>query len=331
MSSIRIFNKNKKSNALSSRVNTTFSTDEQYPLAVTITLLKHKSLQLWGVVDESSEILTSIAALRDCILEQNELTANSIKLNPSEANRETSNAIFKLGQTATTFNLLCEKHGFKSPLIGLKGHEVTTELYKLAKLDREFYGSKNSFVATKELIMKKQYSDPSDSADGFTSISTQYKFANIKLYDTVILLKVFGATTPGELGAQINSLLAALEDAVFKRKSLEAKKENCEELIFKGKDIENNLRLLRTITSDIEDLGRKLGALETNLETIATMRNLPNGFNADINTKDVWESLANMFEVLNQASTNNNTVKEESTYVKKDTTVKADENTPAKK
>lgn len=326
MSSFR-FGKNKKNNALSSRVNTNFSTNEEYPLAVMITLLKHKSLQMWGL-DESSEILTAIASLRDCILEQNDLTTNGIKLNPAEANRETSNAIFKLGQTATTFNLLCEKHGFKSPLVGLKGHEVTTELYKLAKLDREFYGSKNAFVATKELIMKKQYSDPSDSANGFASVSTQYKFANIKLYDTVILLKVLGATTPGELGNQINALLTSLEDAVTKRKSLEVKKEQCVEFISKNKETEKNLVLLKTTCAEIEDLGRKLGALETNLETIATSRNLPNGFNSDINTKDVWESLANMFEVLSHS--NNNTAKDEAKYVKEDTSVKTDETTSNK-
>ena len=176
--------------------------------------------------------------------------------------------------------------------------------------------------------MKKQYSDPSDSANGFASVSTQYKFANIKLYDTVILLKVLGATTPGELGNQINALLTSLEDAVTKRKSLEVKKEQCVEFISKNKETEKNLVLLKTTCAEIEDLGRKLGALETNLETIATSRNLPNGFNSDINTKDVWESLANMFEVLSHS--NNNTAKDEAKYVKEDTSVKTDETTSNK-
>lgn len=295
------FGKNKKDKALSARVNTTFSTNEEYPLAVVITILKQKSLQLWGL-QESSEILTSIASLRECILEQNDLPINTAKLSAVEANRENSNAVFRLGQTATTFNLLCEKHGFKSPLIGLKGHEVITELYKLAKLDKEFYGTKEAFVATEELIMKKQYSDPSDSKDGFASVATQHKFANIKLYDTIILLKVL-ASTSGEMGPQIESLLNELEEAVAKRKALDTKKEQCIEFIYKGRDTEKNLKILKTTTDEIEALGRKLGVLETNLETIAKSKNLPNAFNANMNTKDVWESLSNMFEVLNQSST----------------------------
>lgn len=294
------FGKNKKEKSLSARVNTTFSSDEEYSLAVVITLLKNKSLHTWGL-QESSEILTSIASLRECILEQNDLAVKTAHLSAVDANRENSNAVFKLGQTATTFNLLCEKHGFKSPLIGLKGHEVTTELYKLAILDKAFYGTKDAFVATEELIMKKQYADPSDSNDGFASVRTQYKFANIKLYDTIILLKVF-ALSSGDMGAQIEVLLNDLEEAVMKRKSLDAKKEQCIEFISKGKDTEKNLRILKTTTSEIEALGRKLGALETNLETIAKSKNLPNAFNSNMNTKDVWESLANMFEVLNQSN-----------------------------
>lgn len=294
------FGKNKKNNTLTPRVNTTFSTNEEYPLAVTITLLKSKSLQR---PDDSVEILGSIASLRDCILEQNDLTTNSIKLNPAEANRETSNAIFKLGQTATTFNLLCEKHALKSPLIGLKGHEVTTELYKLAKLDREFYCSKNAFVPTQELIMKQQYSDLSDSNEA-NSVNAQYKIANIKLYDTIILLKVLAPNVPE--GEYLERLLTSLEESVYRRTTLEEKKEQCIEFISKGKEVEKNLRTLKTTMYEIEELGRKLGALETNLETIAVNRHLPNGFNPEMGTKDTWKTLSNMFEVLNQPKTNAN-------------------------
>lgn len=293
------FGKNKRDKSLSGRVNTTFSQEEEYSLAVVITILKHRAIQMWGL-PESSEILESIASLRECFLEQNELSFNISKLSPSEASRETSNAVFKLGQTATTFNLLCEKNGYKSPLIGLKGHEVTTELCKLAKLDKAFYGNKDAFVATEELIKKKQYSDPSDAKDGFASKNTQYKFTNIKLYDTIILLKVL-ASKPGELSSHINILLDNLEDAVARRKSLETKKEQCIEFISKNKEVEKNLRILKTTEASIEDLGRKLGSLEVNLETIAISKNLPNAFSSEMDTKEVWESLANMFEVLNQS------------------------------
>lgn len=323
MSSFR-FGKNKKNNTLTPRVNTTFSTNEEYPLAVTITLLKSKSLQR---PDDSVEILGSIFSLRDCILEQNDLTTNSIKLNPTEANRETSNAIFKLGQTATTFNLLCEKHALKSPLIGLKGHEVTTELYKLAKLDREFYCSKNAFVPTQELIMKQQYSDLNDTSNG--NANAQYKIANIKLYDTVILLKVLAPNVAE--GEYIEGLLTSLEESVYKRNALEERKEQCIEFISKGKEVDKNLRLLTTTIQEIEELSRKLGTLETNLETIAVNRHLPNGFDSNMATKDVWKTLSNMFEVLNQPK--NNVVKEEARPVvaKEDTTnVEATENKESK-
>lgn len=290
--------KNKKDKSLSGRVNTNFSQEEEYSLAVVITLLKHRAIQMWGL-PESSEILESIASLRECFLEQNELSFNVSKLSATEASRETSNAVFKLGQTATTFNLLCEKNGYKSPLIGLKGHEVTTELYKLAKLDKAFYGNKDAFVATEELIKKKQYSDPSDSADGFASKNTQYKFANIKLYDTIILLKVL-ASKPSELSSHINILIDNLEDAVAKRKSLETKREQCIEFISKNREVEKNLRLLKSTNAAIEDLGRKLGSLEVNLETVAVSKNLPNAFSSEMDTKEVWDALSNMFEVLNQ-------------------------------
>jgi hypothetical protein len=279
-------------------VNTSLSQDEQYSLAVVITILKQKSLDIWGT-DESYEILESIASLRECILEQNDLPVNTANLVPAEANRERSDAVFRLGQTITTFNLLCQRHGFKSPLVGLKGHQVLTELYKLAKLDKAFYGSRDAFVATEEIIMKKQFADPSDSRDGFSGTATQYKFANIKLYDTIILLKIL-ASSNDDFAPQIDALLTQLEDAVAKRASLDDKKEQCIEFISKNKDVEKNLRILKATTAQIEDLGRKLGALETNLETVARNRNLPNAFNANMNTKDVWESLANMFEVLNQ-------------------------------
>lgn len=301
------FRKNKKDKSLAVRANTGFSPDEDYSLAVVITILKHRAIQMWGL-PESTEILASIAALRECFLEQNELSFNVSKLSASEASRETSNAVFKLGQTATTFNLLCEKNGYKSPLIGLKGHEVTTELYKLAKLDKAFYGNKDAFVATEEEIYKKQVADPSDSANGFASKNTQYKFANIKLYDTIILLKVL-ASKPSELSSHINMLMTELEEAVAKRNSLETKKEQCIEFIAKNKEVEKNLRILKTTNSAIEELGRKLGSLEVNLETIAVSKNLPNAFNSDMETKDVWETLSNLFEVLNQSriETRNNT------------------------
>lgn len=304
------FGKNKKDKSLSGRVNTSFSQEEDYSLAVVITILKHRAIQMWGL-PESSEILESIAALRECFLEQNELSFNVSKLSANEASRETSNAVFKLGQTATTFNLLCEKNGYKSPLIGLKGHEVTTELYKLAKLDKAFYGNKDAFVATEEEIKKKQYSDPSDSVDGFASKNTQYKFANIKLYDTIILLKVL-ASKPSELSSHINLLINNLEEAVAKRKSLETKKEQCIEFISKNREVEKNLRILKTTNSAIEELGRKLGSLEVNLETIAVSKNLPNAFSSDMETKEVWEALSNMFEVLNQHKTDSR--KEDTSY-----------------
>jgi hypothetical protein len=292
------FGKGKKDKFLAARVNTSFVQEEQYSLAVVITILKQKSLEIWGM-DEAAEILTSIASLRECILEQNDLPVNTANLVPAEANRERSDAVFRLGQTITTFNLLCEKHGFKSPLIGLKGHQVLTELYKLAKLDKAFYGSRDAFVVTEELMMKKQYSDPSDSKDGFQSTATQYKFANIKLYDTIILLRLLAASKD-DFAQQIDSLLTQLEDAVAKRAALDEKKEQCIEFISKNKDVEKNLRILKATTAEIEDLGRKLGTLETNLDTIARSKNIPNTFNPNMNTKDVWETLANMFEVLNQ-------------------------------
>lgn len=317
------FNKYKKDKSLPGRVNTTFSQEAQYPLAVVITLLKHRAIQSWGL-RESTEILESIAALRECILEQNELSFNVSKLSTQESHRETSNAVFKLGQIVTTFNLLCEKNGYKSPLLGLKGHEVTSELYKLAKLDKAFYGNKDAFVATEELIRQKHYADPSDAADGFSSQNVQYKFANIKLYDTIILLKIIAANPNDELSSHLNILLDNLEDAVAKRKSLETKKEQCIEFISKNKEVEKNLRILKATNSSIEDLGRKLGTLEVNLETIVINKQLPNAFILDLETKDVWESLSNMFDVLNQSKPGNK--REEATHeATADTTVVANE------
>lgn len=292
------FGKSKKDKYSTNRNNTSFS-NGKYSLTEVITLLKNKAVNQWGA-EESIEITTAIASLRESILEQNYLDYKTASLPPLEASRENANVVFKLGQTVTNFNLLCEKNGLKSPLVGLKGHEVTSELYKLAKLDKAFYGNKDAFVATEELIIKKQAENPSDREEGFFNQKVKHKFVNIKIYDTVILLRILASQQSGELSAYLSECLNELEDIVSRRKMLETKQEQHLELIAKKQELDKNLKALKIVNASIEDVSRKLGALETNLATIANSEGIPNAFDSTLATKEVWESLSNMFAVLNQ-------------------------------
>ena len=313
------FGKSKKDKyPTSSRANN-FSNGD-YALAEVITLLKNKAIHQWGHED-SIEIITTIASLRESILEQNYLDYKTASLTPLEASRENANVVFKLGQTVTNFNYLCEKHDLKSSLVGLKGHEVTTELYKLAKLDKAFYGNKDAFVATEELIAKKQAEHPTEKENGFYSQQIKHKFTNIKIYDTVILLRVLASQSQQDLGAYLDEFLNELEDLVNRRKMLESKQEQYLELIAKKQELDKNLKVLREVNTSIEEVGRKLGVLETNLATIANNQGIPNAFEPTLATKEVWESLANMFEVLNQPQVQSQTYK-----TSEQTTVSVQEN-----
>ena len=171
------------------------------------------------------------------------------------------------------------------------------------------------------MIAKKQAEHPTEKENGFYSQQIKHKFTNIKIYDTVILLRVLASQSQQDLGAYLDEFLNELEDLVNRRKMLESKQEQYLELIAKKQELDKNLKVLREVNTSIEEVGRKLGALETNLATIANSKGIPNAFEPTLATKEVWESLANMFEVLNQPQVQSQTYK-----TSEQTTVSVQEN-----
>lgn len=285
---------NKKNNNFSSKMNSSFSSGEDYSLAVVVTLLKHKALLKWGL-DEAIEILTSIDSLRQCILEQNSFVKNTASMSPAEVNKENSDTVFKLGRRILAFDNLCEKHGLNSPLKGLNYQEVIIELYKLVKLDKDFYASSEAFTITEE-----EYEVNKNSKDSnFFSTETQHKYANIKIYDTLILLMV-KASTETEFKQSIESRMDTLRKSAQRRKELLSLRQESLDALKNGKDVSKNAENILKSNKEIEELGRILGNIENDLNTLAVNSdNMPNAFNTSIPVNDLWEKyISNLFDVI---------------------------------
>lgn len=273
--------------------------EKKHTLVEIITLLKYKACKNWGS-DEALEILLVIASLRECLLQHADLTMRSNTLDGTSLVKALTNVNVQLGKVLRDLDLICEKYELSNPVKNLEGEESLTEILKLAKIDKEFYATKDAFVVTEEIYEKKK----AELGTEFYNENSVYPLANIKLYDTIILLMIGTDYDDKFIEKQIESGVMELRQIVAERNSIIPQFDKNKHL---GK---------------IEDLARKLGSIQSIFDSIAYDFEVPNALNNDYETHEIWEILSNMFEVLellpaepktnkNAKSNNNNNKKQE--------------------
>lgn len=261
-----------------------FSIDKNYSLVEVITLLKYQAYINWGS-DEALEILLTIASIRDCLLNDAKLQKITDTATLMKAMRNVS---VDLGKVLRNFELLCEQYSLSNPLANLEGADSVEEMKKLVKLDSEFYANENAVVVTEEIYRKKSKELGAD----FLTDEEIYPLANIQLYDTMLLLMLKVVQYDSKaISNQITECLFKLRRLVADRKALDLKFKN-----------NNNQCTAREIAM-IEDLSLQMGEIKAFFDGVADESTIPNKLYYDMNAREFWEKLANMFEVLNTVST----------------------------
>lgn len=259
-----------------------FSIDKQYSLVEVITLLKYQAYINWGS-DEALEILLTIASIRECLLNDAKLQRIT---DTATLMKEMRNVSVDLGKVLRNFELLCEQYSLSNPLTNLEGAESVEEMKKLVKLDADFYAKEDAVVITEEIYRKKSKELGAD----FLTDDEIYPLANIQLYDTMLLLMLKVVQYDSKaITNQITECLFKLRRLVADRKALDLKFKNS-----------NNQCTAKEIAM-IEDLSLQMGEIKAFFDGVADESTIPNKLYYEMNARDFWEKLANMFEVLNTA------------------------------
>lgn len=270
-----------------------FSIDKNYTLVEVITLLKYQAYKNWGS-NEALEILLTIASIRECLLNDSKLN----KITDRDAFRkEMRNVDVKLGKVLRNFELLCEQYTLPNPLSILEGSDALQEMKKLVKLDRDFYGKQDAFVITEEIYKRKSKELGAD----FLTDDEIYPLANIQLYDTMILLMLEVVQYDSKvISNQIKECMFKLRKLVADRKSLDVKSKNNGQYTFKELSL-------------VEDLSLQMGEIKAFFDGVAEESSIPNKLYYDMDAREFWQRLSDMFEVLNSVPVviDNKTVKKE--------------------
>lgn len=260
-----------------------FSIDKNYTLVEVITLLKYQAYMLWGS-DEALDILLMIASLRKCLLDE----ANLDTITDRDALRiEMRNVDVNLGKVLRNFELLCEQYNLPNPLKDLEGSDAQLEMKKLVRLDKEYYGKKDSdkvTVITKELYKSKR----KELGSEFMTDDEIYPLANIQLYDTMILLMLEVVQYDYKaVSDQIKECVFKLRRLVADRKAIDAKYSNSDAL-YTAKDMKL-----------IEDIALQMGEIKALFDGVADEAKIPNKLYYDMDANEFWKKLSYMFDVLN--------------------------------
>ena len=276
-----------------------FSIDKNYSLVEVITLLKYQAYINWGS-DEALEILLTIASIRDCLLNDAKLQKITDTATLMKAMRNVS---VDLGKVLRNFELLCEQYSLSNPLSNLEGADSVEEMKKLVKLDAEFYANENAVVVTEEIYRKKSKELGAD----FLTDDEIYPLANIQLYDTMLLLMLKVVQYDSKaISNQITECLFKLRRLVADRKALDLKFKN------------NNNQCTSREIAIIEDLSLQMGEIKAFFDGVADESTIPNKLYYDMNAREFWEKLANMFEVLNTVPVSGDIKAQKNKNVKKD-------------
>lgn len=278
---------NGKKYSIGSANENIFSVDKSYSLVEVITLLKYQAFLKWGS-DEALEILLVIASIRECLLNDAKLNKFMKTADKESLMKEIRNVDVKIGKVLRNFELLCEEYSLLNPLRDLEGTEALLEMKKLVKLDEDFYGNENALVITEDLYRTKS----KELGAKFMYNDEVYPLANIQIYDTMILLILEVVQYDfKEISSQIKDCVLKLRKLVADRKSLDLK-------------IKNNKNVCSLEEVDmIGDLSLQMGEIKAFFDGVADEARIPNKLYYEVSSRDFWEKLACMFEVLNSVST----------------------------
>ena len=291
-----------KRNQMGAQNESVFSVDKNYSLVEVITLLKYQAYINWGS-DEALEILLTIASIRECLLNDAKLqkiTDTALLM------KEMRNVSVDLGKVLRNFELICEQYSLSNPLASLEGADSIEEMKKLVKLDADFYGKEDAVVVTEELYRRKSKELGAD----FLTDDEIYPLANIQLYDTMLLLMLRVVQYDSKaITNQITECLFKLRRLVADRKALDLKFKN------------NNNQCTAKEIAMIDNLSLQMGEIKAFFDGVADESTIPNKLYYEMDARDFWEKLANMFEVLNTVpvSSDNKNQKNNAKNVKNET------------
>ena len=277
---------NGKKYSIGAKNENIFSVDKQYSLVEVITLLKYQAHLKWGS-DEALEILLVIASIRECLLNDAKLNKFMKTTDKESLMKEIRNVDVKIGKVLRNFEILCEEYSLSNPLKDLEGTDALLEMKKLVKLDEEFYGNENALVITEDLYRTKS----KELGAKFMYNYEVYPLANIQIYDTMILLMLEVIQYDyKEISNQIKDCMLRLRKLVSDRKAMDLRMKN------------NGNKCSLEDVDIIGDLSLQMGEIKAFFDGVADEGGIPNKLYYEVNSRDFWEKLACMFEVLNSVS-----------------------------